>query len=406
MKSGGHSSVPFASNIEENGVTIDLSSLNDFSFPETGRDSVVIGAGWRWDSLYSKLAESNLSIVGGRVATLGVSGYLLGGGLSFYSSSHGWASNSILSYEVVLSNSTILNISSSNHADAFWALKGSNFLGIVTKFEVETRELEKMLFGSYLFDVKYARDVYQAFIEYCIASKRVHETTANLVLKADFGVEELQSKTPYLAISHTTSPSTSPPSPILTRLFDAIPSLHSSISKGLITEIIPRMEEPFGDMQWKATLTLKSSFLTPDLLLSIQQEITHTTSLLDSSCKGNKNSGYLAFYWQPLGDAFTTTPNDVFGLYSKHENENEVPIVCFFQATWTPRKGEGDSCIENLLKRAFERIEKFLEDADALHRFRYQNYASETQIGYEGYGEENLERLRGVRERYGGIRDV
>jgi hypothetical protein len=48
----------------------------------------------------SQLANEGLAAVGGCVGEIGVSGLLLGGGLSFYSGRYGFASDNVLEYEV------------------------------------------------------------------------------------------------------------------------------------------------------------------------------------------------------------------------------------------------------------------------------------------------------------------
>jgi FAD/FMN-containing dehydrogenase len=51
-------------------------------------------------------------------------GLLLGGGLSFLSTSYGMAADTVVEYEVVLANATIINANAKNNSDIFWALKG------------------------------------------------------------------------------------------------------------------------------------------------------------------------------------------------------------------------------------------------------------------------------------------
>lgn len=62
-----------ASNIQ-GGITVDLSSLTQV---EVSKDRTVtkVGAGNRWLDVYSKLDPIGLSVVGGRVADIGVGGY-------------------------------------------------------------------------------------------------------------------------------------------------------------------------------------------------------------------------------------------------------------------------------------------------------------------------------------------
>lgn len=55
---------------------------------------------------------------------MGVGGYLLGGGLSFLSSQYGIAADTIANYELVLANTSIINVNANSNVDIFWALKG------------------------------------------------------------------------------------------------------------------------------------------------------------------------------------------------------------------------------------------------------------------------------------------
>lgn len=77
VKSGGHASFAGASNIQ-GGVTIDLVNLKTV---KVSADKTVtkVGAGNKWLDVYSRLDPQKLSVVGGRVADIGVGGLTLGG---------------------------------------------------------------------------------------------------------------------------------------------------------------------------------------------------------------------------------------------------------------------------------------------------------------------------------------
>ena len=98
VKSGGHAAFEGASN-SEGGVTIDLVSLNEIT---TSEDQTVtsLGPGNRWIDVYRTLDLMNLSVVGGRVADIGVGGLTLGGGISFFSGRYGWACDNVVNYQV------------------------------------------------------------------------------------------------------------------------------------------------------------------------------------------------------------------------------------------------------------------------------------------------------------------
>ena len=68
-----------AANIQD-GVTLDLSSMNRVEISE---DSAIasVGGGARWEDVYLPLDAMNLSVVGGRVSTVGVGGLTTGGTL-------------------------------------------------------------------------------------------------------------------------------------------------------------------------------------------------------------------------------------------------------------------------------------------------------------------------------------
>jgi FAD/FMN-containing dehydrogenase len=100
IKSGGHSGISGASNIET-GVTIDLSSLNHIEISDD-KTIVLVGPGARWGEVYTQLALKDLAVVGGRVSDVGVGGLVLGGGMSYFSNRYGWAADNVQNFEVCL----------------------------------------------------------------------------------------------------------------------------------------------------------------------------------------------------------------------------------------------------------------------------------------------------------------
>lgn len=77
MKSGGHAAFKGASNIA-GGITIDFADMNEITVSEDG-SIVSIGPGNTWYDVYTTLELQNLTVIGGRVAAIGVGGLTLGG---------------------------------------------------------------------------------------------------------------------------------------------------------------------------------------------------------------------------------------------------------------------------------------------------------------------------------------
>ena len=128
---------------------------------------VRCGAAFRWQEVYEYLGNRSLISAGGRVSSVG-SSLLLGGGLSYFSGYRGWAANNVVNYEVVLANSSIIQVNNRTHPDLFWALKGgSNNFGIVTRYDLYTYPTQQMYGGTVTWASNYTQqylDAQTAFI--------------------------------------------------------------------------------------------------------------------------------------------------------------------------------------------------------------------------------------------------
>ncbi|KAL4999586.1 hypothetical protein BDV10DRAFT_184218 [Aspergillus recurvatus] len=80
IRAGGHSTLVGGTNVDY-GVTVDLSVLNGTTYDEEKRIA-SIGPGARWKGVYGALAEHGVGVAGGRGGTVGVGGFLVGGGNS------------------------------------------------------------------------------------------------------------------------------------------------------------------------------------------------------------------------------------------------------------------------------------------------------------------------------------
>ncbi|KID72298.1 FAD-binding, type 2, partial [Metarhizium brunneum ARSEF 3297] len=126
VRSGGHASFAGAANIHS-GVTIDLSGLNAITI--SSRDFVS------WV---------------GVAHPVGVGGLSVGGGISYLGPRVGWTCDTIINFEVVLANGSIVNANHHQHADLLWALRGgSNNFGIVTSVDLRVFE-QGQLWGGFV----------------------------------------------------------------------------------------------------------------------------------------------------------------------------------------------------------------------------------------------------------------
>jgi FAD/FMN-containing dehydrogenase len=98
-----------------------------------------IQPGGNWGSVYSALAPHGVVVPGGRGSGVGIAGFLLGGGNSFFNSAHGWGCDSVDNFEVVLADGRIVDASARENRDLWIALRGgSGNFGLVTRFDLRT----------------------------------------------------------------------------------------------------------------------------------------------------------------------------------------------------------------------------------------------------------------------------
>ena len=146
VRSGGHTPIPGANNVDE-GVTIDLLHMNGTTYNDSSNIANILPAA-RWGSVYAALEPLGRMVAGGRGSTVGVGSFLLGGGISHYAPRVGLSCDNVINFEVVLADGRIVNANKKTNADLFTALTGgsSNF-SIVTRYDMETFESEDLWGG-------------------------------------------------------------------------------------------------------------------------------------------------------------------------------------------------------------------------------------------------------------------
>lgn len=80
VRSGGHAPHVNFSNIE-NGVTLDLRSLNFIRDSKTREDVVEVGPAVQWGEIYEHLEKTGRTCVGSRESSVAVAGFITGGKL-------------------------------------------------------------------------------------------------------------------------------------------------------------------------------------------------------------------------------------------------------------------------------------------------------------------------------------
>jgi FAD/FMN-containing dehydrogenase len=167
VRSGGHD---YAGNSScDGGLVIDLSQMNGVRVDRAAK-TVRVGPGARWAAVDRETQALGLATTGGTVSTVGVAGFILGGGSGHLARKYGLGLDNLISAEVVTVAGDILHASADEHPDLFWGLRGgSGNLGIVTALELRLHELgTEVLAGQVIYPFDQARDAlrkYRAFMQ-------------------------------------------------------------------------------------------------------------------------------------------------------------------------------------------------------------------------------------------------
>ncbi|EUC29532.1 hypothetical protein COCCADRAFT_40083 [Bipolaris zeicola 26-R-13] len=181
VKGGGHAAFAGASSIE-GGITVSMERFNHVAV-SNDKKYANVGAGTRWVDVYTTIEKSGVSVVGGRMAPVGVPGLILGGGISFFSNKLGWACDNVASYEVVTASGLVVTASPTEFSDLYWALRGgggSNF-GVVTNFKLHAFPQGNMWGGQRIFTENNFKAVLDAIFNFATVGSSKDTDAAEIV---------------------------------------------------------------------------------------------------------------------------------------------------------------------------------------------------------------------------------
>jgi FAD/FMN-containing dehydrogenase len=126
-----------------------------------------VGAGALWGDLVPRASELGLGALHGSAPGVGIAGYMLGGGVSFYARKHGLACNRVTAIELVTAGGEQVRVDPENEPDLFWALRGGGgSFGVVTALEFDLLPLREIYAGALFFPAEQASDVLRGWREW------------------------------------------------------------------------------------------------------------------------------------------------------------------------------------------------------------------------------------------------
>ncbi|MFE6451698.1 FAD-binding oxidoreductase [Nocardiopsis dassonvillei] len=125
-----------------------------------------VGAGVPWGRVQEAAAAHGLTGLPGSSPVVGVAGYTLGGGLSWFGRRHGWAADGAVALEVVDARGERARVTAESDPDLFWALRGGGGdFAVVTALELALHPAPRLYGGRVVWAADRAERVLAAYTE-------------------------------------------------------------------------------------------------------------------------------------------------------------------------------------------------------------------------------------------------
>ncbi|KAF2730743.1 FAD-binding domain-containing protein [Polyplosphaeria fusca] len=387
VRSGGHG--PAGSNNIANGVTIDLGMMNRSSLDQTQNlASLEPGAAWK-DVYFDLLHKGNVTVTGGRDGGVGVGGFLLGGGNSFYTGRSGFGCDTVINYEVVLANGSITTANLTQNPDLYKALKGGGLnFGIVTRFDVQTLPAVDLAYGQSILSTNYSGLVLDAVNDFTDQPETV---AADDALVTAFTHTPGVGQTILVIRANTRGNLNSSSFGRIT----SIPAMKTSWAVMSMADAANKSQIDAGSLNTQVTGTFLN---VPSTLLNVVALHTDLISTLSSRIGAENFTS--ALFIQPIPTYFRS---------AGHRNGGNIlglDRIAGNAILWTCGVGilNGDEAALAVAKMELNALSAALK-ARSIQKgadvdFVYLNYAEGMQDPLGSYGEENVAFLKGVASKY------
>jgi hypothetical protein len=161
VRCGGHSYAGYSTC--DGGLVLDMSGFRSMTIA-ADKSHARLGGGMLCGAVEIETAKAGIATVLGQCPSVGVGGFLLGGGVGPLMSKCGLGCDNVLAAELVLADGRLVRASPHQNPDLYWAIRGGggNF-GIVTEFEVALHPVSNVLAGIITLESVDSRELLRAF---------------------------------------------------------------------------------------------------------------------------------------------------------------------------------------------------------------------------------------------------
>jgi len=180
-QSTGHAAAALASDALDHTLLLRLDHLTGVEVDPHARTARILG-GTLWRDVLAACAPHGLTAVHGSAGDVSAVGFLLGGGISFYSRAFGLGSSMVREIEVVTADGVLRRVSATRETDLFWAIRGGGgSFGVVVSIEIELLPLPDVTAGMLLWDLAAAPQVVPAWVRWSVTAPESATTALRLM---------------------------------------------------------------------------------------------------------------------------------------------------------------------------------------------------------------------------------
>ncbi|KAI5303757.1 hypothetical protein KEM56_007219 [Ascosphaera pollenicola] len=382
VRGGGHSPSKGFSN-SPGGISIWMKEFNDVNLSED-KKIVSVGAGLTWGEVYDSLQGTNLTVVGARAATVGVGGFLLGGGISFHSNLYGLGIDNVESLEVVTASGKIVTARRGQHEDLYQALKGcGNNFGIVTKFNLYTIPDQPVHGGIKVYAQDHKAEVINAFVQLTHYASIDGNAQQWLFLMGPSANNAIGAELTYLVDEEN---------PEVLKRYNAIPMQRDTTSRRSIAQY-SREIDLYADPQKRTVFWTISVDLSEDFMNWVADYWYSTIANLPEAGRASPVLAFHPFTTKSLG-LMNKNMGNALGLEASTKPLLIIHLLC----TW--ENAENDNAIDEWLDSFSTALRSEAKRWRLQRSFLYMNYANHDQDVISSYGASNGARLRRVASHY------
>ncbi|KAI1264037.1 hypothetical protein F5Y18DRAFT_94427 [Xylariaceae sp. FL1019] len=387
IRSGGHMNWTGCNNIGDTGITIDLGLLNQTQFDGV-TETAEIGSGARWGEVYSELEKHGRVVAGAREPQVGVGGFLLGGGNTFYGPQYGLGCDTVVAFEVVLADGNIIVATKDEYSDLFQVLKGGgNNFGIVTKFTMTTLPSTKLWGGFVISPPSVVPRVPEVITNFTANSSKHLDSTLNLVVchNPRAGGDAV------LTLCTSVEPAE-------TSAFSGVTALEqqfNNLKESTLSELIAYASLPTNYYNVWNTLTIKSDATiiakAIDLYNAMEEQVKQIVD-------GGDYTSHIAL--QPIPKLYYTEKSGAIrsNILGMDRFGHDAILI---QAAISVRTQDLANMARPLVHNMILELREFAESQpDGLCPWLHLNWASPEQKVLQSYGVENLEKMRSAAKKY------